>query len=149
MIYIVSCCKICSTAGASSDHSDDVGSMHVGCSGLTSQTQAHLFEQSVKNPCRLQNITGLTYSPDDNLWIVDGGCSNLTQLDNVTFTLGEHRFLLRPDQYVLQVQLPRASAQASLSYSAAPLGGAPHWSQPLPIALSDSSRCAISWSNDL
>ena len=61
----------------------------------------------MKNWCWLQNITGLTYSPDDNLWIVDGGCSNLTQLDNVTFTLGEHRFLLRPDQYVLQVQLPR------------------------------------------
>ena len=89
MILMVSCCRICSSTGASSDHSDDVGSMQSGTRGLVWVVKSD------------------TYSPDDNLWIVDGGCSNLTQLDNVTFTLGEHRFLLRPDQYVLQVQLPR------------------------------------------
>ena len=95
--------------------------------GGPSQTDTNLLQQRVKNPCWLQNITGLTYSPDDNLWIVAGGCSNLTQLDNVTFTLGEHRFLLRPDQYVLQVPLPRPLLlRRPLSHNGAPLGCAPH-----------------------
>ncbi|CAK0736944.1 hypothetical protein CVIRNUC_000829 [Coccomyxa viridis] len=71
------------------------------------------------------NITGLTYSPDDNLWIVDGGCSNLTQLDNVTFTLGEHRFLLRPDQYVLQVYMASDAGDKELFCISAIVGGGP------------------------
>lgn len=34
MILMVSCCRICSSTGASSDHSDDVGSMQSGTRGL-------------------------------------------------------------------------------------------------------------------
>ena len=90
---------------------------------------AQLQQHSVKQSCGLQNITGLTYAPDDNLWTVDGGCSNLTQLDNVTFTLGQHRFLLRPDQYVLQVRPPYPMLlPGPLPDSGGPLGGAPHLS---------------------
>ena len=55
--------------------------------------------------CGLQNITGLTYVPESNLWTVDAGCGNLTALDNITITLGYDKFPLRPDQYVLQVSL--------------------------------------------
>jgi hypothetical protein len=57
----------------------------------------------------LQNITGLTYDPDENYWTVDDGCWNLTQLENVTFTLGRHQFVLRPDQYVLAVRNPASN----------------------------------------
>ena len=53
----------------------------------------------------MQNITGLTYVPESNLWTVDDGCSNLTRLENITLTLGFNKFVLRPDQYVLQVSL--------------------------------------------
>ena len=52
----------------------------------------------------MQNITGLTYVPETNLWTVDAGCSNLTALENITITLGYDKFVLRPDQYVLQVR---------------------------------------------
>ena len=53
--------------------------------------------------CCSQNITGLTYVPESNLWTVDAGCANLTALENITITLGFNKFTLRPDQYVLQV----------------------------------------------
>ena len=61
----------------------------------------------------LQNISGLSYDPDENLWTVDDGCWNLTQLQNVTFTLGSHQFVLRPDQYVLAVRNPASKPPAS------------------------------------
>ena len=51
----------------------------------------------------LQNITGLEYDPNDNLWKVIGGCANISGLPNMTFTLGGHQFPLTPAQYLLQV----------------------------------------------
>ena len=64
----------------------------------------------------MQNITGLTYAPESNLWTVDAGCGNLTSLNNVTITLGFNKFTLRPDQYVLQVSLlQRPLQQVSVS----------------------------------
>ena len=50
-----------------------------------------------------QNITGLEYDPNDNLFKVIGGCANISGLPNITFTLGKHQFPLTPAQYLLQV----------------------------------------------
>ncbi|BDA44437.1 Cathepsin D [Coccomyxa sp. Obi] len=48
-------------------------------------------------------ITGLDYAPDDNIWVVAGGCQNVSNLPNVTFVLGGQPYTLTPEQYVLQV----------------------------------------------
>ena len=51
----------------------------------------------------MQNITGLEYDANDQLWKVVGGCANISDLPNITFTLGGHQFPLTPTQYLLQV----------------------------------------------
>jgi len=59
--------------------------------------------------CRLQAIPGLDYNADDNVWVVNGGCQNITSLPNITFLLDGVPFELSPQHYILQVILPHAS----------------------------------------
>ena len=89
-----------------------------------------MYERNVTHlyGAAMQNITGLTYVPESNLWTVDAGCGNLTALENVTFTLGFNKFSLRPDQYVLQVSLHRrtcSSCSKALLYDSCCLVAAP------------------------
>lgn len=57
----------------------------------------------------MQAIPGLDYNGDDNVWVVDGGCQNITSLPNITFVLDGIPFELSPAQYILQVMIPPGS----------------------------------------
>ncbi|KAK9915581.1 hypothetical protein WJX75_001126 [Coccomyxa subellipsoidea] len=48
-------------------------------------------------------ISGLEYAAEDNIWVVQGGCENVSSLPNVTFFLAGKPYVLTPEQYVLQV----------------------------------------------
>ena len=50
-----------------------------------------------------QAISGLEYAAEDNIWVVQGGCENVSSLPNVTFFLAGKPYVLTPEQYVLQV----------------------------------------------
>ncbi len=50
-----------------------------------------------------QAIPGLEYAADDNIWVVQGGCQDVSSLPNITFVLGGKPYTLTPEQYVLQV----------------------------------------------
>ena len=50
-----------------------------------------------------QAIPGLDYAADDNIWVVQGGCQDVSSLPNITFVLGGKPYTLQPEQYVLQV----------------------------------------------
>lgn len=51
----------------------------------------------------LQAIPGLEYNPNDNIWVVSGGCENITDLPDIAFVLGNQAYTLIPAQYTLQV----------------------------------------------
>jgi hypothetical protein len=72
-----------------------------------------------------QNISALELDPRDKLWKVVGGCANISALPNITFIIGNHKFPLRPDQYVMQ-------ARARLNWHLPPVLA--HW-EPLTVGL--------------
>ena len=57
----------------------------------------------------MQAIGGVNYWSDASLYNVSGGCSKISTLPTITFTLDGTDYPLSPHDYILQVQSLTAS----------------------------------------
>ncbi|EIE27127.1 acid protease [Coccomyxa subellipsoidea C-169] len=70
-------------------------------------------------------IPGLEYAAEDNLWVVQGGCQNVTSLPNITLLLAGTPYVLTPEQYVLQVYHRPGNEVTELFCMSSIVGGGP------------------------